>query len=330
MYDIFNLIGNIFGYVLWVAFELTENYGVAIIIFTIVLKLVMFPLSIKQQKSMAVTARLSAKQSEIQEKYKNDKEKVQEEINKLYQREGASPTSGCLTSLLPMLLLLGVYYAVINPLTNTLHLASDAVNNAIGQLATLPGIGSIFNTFYGQIDVIRIAQQPDGLDFLGNYFDPSSLKKISELSGGFNFLGLDLLGRPNDGFSILIIIPILCLVSSIASQLITTKMSGNAQAQQGCMKAMIFIMPLFSAYIAYTVPAAVGFYWIISTVIGLIQSIIMNKKYNPSMMGAQMEARRVALLMEEESSVKPEFVQRFRDNGFDINQNDKKKKNKKK
>lgn len=158
MFDIFGWIGSIFGWVLWGAFSLVHDYGLAIIIFTVVLKLILFPVSIKQQKSMAANARLSGKQQELQKKYGNDKAKLNEEMSKLYEREGVSPMGGCLTSLLPMLLLLGVYYAVINPLTNTMHLAADKVTSAVSYLNTLPGIGTSFNNFYGQIDIIKLAQ----------------------------------------------------------------------------------------------------------------------------------------------------------------------------
>ena len=109
---------------------LVHDYGIAIILFTLFLKIILFPTAIKQQKSMAANARLAAKQRELQKKYGNDKAKLNEEVSKLYQKEGVNPMGGCLSSLLPMLLLLGVYYAVINPLTNTMHIASETVTKA--------------------------------------------------------------------------------------------------------------------------------------------------------------------------------------------------------
>lgn len=96
MFDIFGWIGSIFGWVLWGAFSLVHDYGLAIIIFTVVLKLILFPVSIKQQKSMAANARLSGKQQELQKKYGNDKAKLNEEMSKLYEREGVSPMAAAL------------------------------------------------------------------------------------------------------------------------------------------------------------------------------------------------------------------------------------------
>ena len=122
MMDIFNFIGGLLGYVLYFCFMLVRNYAWAIILFTIIIKAVVFPTSIKQQRTMAKNARMSAKQMELREKYGNDRVKMNEEMQKLYEKEGISPTSGCLTTmLLPMILLLGVYQSVINPLTNTVE-----------------------------------------------------------------------------------------------------------------------------------------------------------------------------------------------------------------
>ena len=121
MMTIFNFFGSIFGYVLWPIFYVVQNYGIAIIIFAILAKIVLFPFSIKQQKAMANNARLQKKQKEIQEKYKNNKVKANEEMQKLYQKEGVNPSSGCLTSIVPMLVMLGIFYSISSPLTNTLQ-----------------------------------------------------------------------------------------------------------------------------------------------------------------------------------------------------------------
>ncbi len=314
--DIFNLIGSLFGYVLWFCFMLVHDYGIAIVLFTLFLKIIFFPTSIKQQKSMAANARLAAKQRELQKKYGNDKAKLNEEVSKLYQKEGVNPMGGCLSSLLPMLLLLGVYYAVINPLTNTMHIAAETVTKAVSYLNTLPGIGTSFNNFYGQIDIIKLAQTPQGTTYLSGFFDANTIDQIKDFGQGFHSFGLDLLGRPNEGFTILLIIPVLCLVTSVLSQFFTMKLQGTAQMQQGCMKYMLLLMPLLSAYIAYTVPAAVGFYWIVSTVLGFLQTVILQNFYSANIMGAKAEAQRVALLELEEAKVKYSYNPKFENKGI--------------
>ena len=311
-----DLIGSLFGYVLWFCFMLVHDYGIAIVLFTLFLKIIFFPTSIKQQKSMAANARLAAKQRELQKKYGNDKAKLNEEVSKLYQKEGVNPMGGCLSSLLPMLLLLGVYYAVINPLTNTMHIAAETVTKAVSYLNTLPGIGTSFNNFYGQIDIIKLAQTPQGTTYLSGFFDANTIDQIKDFGQGFHSFGLDLLGRPNEGFTILLIIPVLCLVTSVLSQFFTMKLQGTAQMQQGCMKYMLLLMPLLSAYIAYTVPAAVGFYWIVSKVLGFLQTVILQNFYSANIMGAKAEAQRVALLELEEAKVKYSYNPKFENKGI--------------
>jgi len=331
--DIFNIIGSLFGYILWFFYMIVKNYGLAVILFTIVIKLILFPVSIKQQKSMAANARMSAKQAELKKKYGNDTKKLNEEVSKLYEKEGANPASGCFTMAIPMLLLLGVYYAVINPLTNTLHIAKETVTSALNNLTTLPGIGTSFTSAYGQIDIIKLAQDANGRDFLGGFFDSSTVNSIVDYSNGFNFCGLDLLGKPSDSFSILIIIPILCFLTALLSQLFTMKMQGGAmggqQQQQGCMKVMMIAMPLFSAWIAYGVPAAVGFYWIISTVLGFAQTVVLNHFYNAGKMTAKQEAQRIALLEINEAKVQYEYIPSFDENDFEQDNSKNKNKGKK-
>ena len=237
----------------------------------------MFPLSIKQQKSMAANSRMAQKQQEIRQRYANDQKKMNEEIQKLYEKEGGMPSMGCVTMFVPLIILMGVYYAVVSPLTNTLHMDSTTVTNALNQLTVMPGIGNQFTSIYGQLEIVNIATQENGQLFLTQYFNPTDVVSISDYASSFNFLGLNLLGKPSDGMSVLIIIPILCFVTSFVSQIVTMLIQGTLKQQQGCMLVMFLMLPLFSAYIAYTVPAAVGFYWVISTITGFVQTLVLQK-----------------------------------------------------
>ena len=303
--QIFNFIGNIFGYLLWVFFELTKNYGVAIILFTVAVRAIMFPLSIKQQKSMAVNGRLAAKQKELQQKYANNKAKLNEEIQKLYQKEGASPMGGCLMSLLPLLLVMGVYYAVIFPLQNTLHIAADKVQSAISMMQQIPGVGVNFSGgYYGELEIVK---HFDSIRDHLTMFSDGDIANISQFSHSFKFLGLDLLSSPNssDFASMLWLIPVLCFVTSLGSQILTQKITGNQMQMQGCMKWMLYLMPLISVFIAYSVPAAVGFYWIMSNVFTFVQTVVINKFYSADLMTARQEAERVARRRLEEEQMKP-------------------------
>lgn len=303
---IFGFVGSIFGYILWAAFYLVKNFGVAIIIFTVIIKAILFPFSVKQQKSMASNVRFQQKQREIMERYKNDRMKANEEVQKLMAKENVSPYSGCLPMIAPMIVMLGVYYSVRAPLTNTLHIASDKITSALNSLAALPGLGTSVNSQYGQISIVKYfsSLQPYVLNDDGTQlFTSAETEKITEFGSGFNFLGLDLLATPSTSSfsSMLWLIPVLCFVSYVVTMFLTQKLNGTKM--QGCMVVMFLAMPLFSAWIAYSVPAAVGFYWIMSSVLGFVQSLIMHKFYNASIIEAKTEAQRIVLRRQEESKV---------------------------
>ena len=210
----------------------------------------------------------------------------------------------------PMIVMLGVYYSVISPLSNTIHIASSKISIALQSFSTLPGMGSSINIRYGEISILKYFDvlQKYLVDSSGkSLFSASDIENINHFKNGFNFLGWDLLATPSTSSfqSMLWLIPVLCFVTSVASMLIMQKMNGTKM--QGCMVGMILMMPLMSAWIAYTVPGAVGFYWIASTVLGFIQSVLMNIFYSPSIIEARAEAHRVELRRQQEKDI--EFVE---------------------
>ena len=264
---------------------------------------------------MASNARFQAKQKEIMAKYKNDRVKANEEIQKLMAKENVSPTAGCMPMLAPMLVMFGVYYSVLNPLTNTLHIAADKVSAALNSLSTIPAIGTTINGRYGEINIVKyFSHLQDYLVVDGKpIFNSNDAQSINDFSSGFNFCGLDLLSTPSQSSwqSMMWLIPVLCFLTSVLSMIIMQIING--QKLQGCMILMVVIMPLFTAWIAYSVPGAVGFYWVASNVLGFVQSLIMSKFYSPSIMEAKTEAQRVVLRRQQEAEFAfieaPEFDQ---------------------
>ena len=299
----FNIFGSLFGYVLWAAYSFVNNFGIAIIIFTLLFKVVLFPSSVKQQKSMAANSKLQARQRALQEKYGNDKQRYNEELQKLYEKENFSPFSGCLSSFLPFIVMLGIYYSVVRPLSNVLHIASDKVAQLTQYINTIPGLALNTSSIYSEIELLRVFDNVSSLSGVTNILTGDEIEKINVLTGGFNFLGLDLLATPKIAGGWVLIIPILCLVTSVGSQAFMMFQKGNPMSQQqGCMKYMFLALPLLTAWIAYTVPAAVGFYWICSTVFGFVQTLIMNKFYSPDILNAKAEAAHVARLELDEKN----------------------------
>ena len=307
--QIFSGIGWLLGFILWGAFYIFKNFGIAIIIFTIIVKAALFPFTLKQQKSMAGSARMAKKQKELREKYGNNRQKLQEEMNKLYEKEGVKPTGGCLTTLIPMIILLGIFYAVANPLTNTLHLNSEDVQRSIDFAKAIPGYNHIVgNVTYEQVSLLKIFPQIQNTAEIQSIFSSSEIARINEFSNGFTIFGnVDLLTIPSQyGFwSWYLLFPVFCFVSNVGSSFIMQKMNSQNQAMQsgGCMKILIYVLPLISAWIAFSIPAAVSFYWIISALITLGQSIVVSKVFSPAHMTANSEARHAALMFQNEASV---------------------------
>lgn len=299
---IFNFFGSILGYLLWALYTIFRNYGVAIILFTVILKVIMFPMSVKQQRSMASQSKLAGKQKELQKRYANNQQKYNDELMKLYEKEGVNPGSGCLTTLLPFPIMLGIFYSVIMPLSNTLHIAADAVQKATDYISRIPGVASASGLgLYSELQIIRHFEvlKPNL-----TMFTPEDLDKIDFFSRGFKFFGLDLLASPQgSGFlTFLWIIPVLSLVFSFATQFYSNKIMGQA-TQTGCTKVMLYVFPLISVYWAFIMPAAVGMYNIISIITSFLQTFIMNKYFSNNQLTASTEARRAVTLEMAEANV---------------------------
>ncbi|WP_099205100.1 YidC/Oxa1 family membrane protein insertase [Scatolibacter rhodanostii] len=306
MGDIFNLIGGLLGYLLWALFAIFKNYGVAIIFFTILTKLILFPSTLKQQRGMASQSKFAKKQAELQKIYGNNKQKYNEELMKLQEKEGINPMGGCLPMLLTFPVMIGVMYSVSQPLSNTLHIAKDTIAQATQYVSRIPGSGNM--GYYAELEILRnFGALQDKLTM----FTPADVEKITELSKGFNFLGLDLLQSPEFGnwSNILWILPVGYLLVSIASQIYMQR-SNPAQAaaqgqQKGCMGFMMYGMNFFFAYLAFSYPAAVSLYFIAQSITSTIQTAITNQFFSIHHMTAKSEAQRAVTLALAEEKINP-------------------------
>ena len=184
--------------------------------------------------------------------------------------------------------------------------------------------------YYGQINFMSVySELKNNADFISQTgLTAVDISKLDSFANGFKMFGLNLLEMPsNYGYtSVFILFPIVCFITSFGTSFISMKMNGESlKGQQGCMNMMFLMMPLMSAWIAYSVPAAIALYWIYSNIIGLITTVIIHKFYNAQAMTALDEARRIAMLEEEELSVKQlERVSNVKPNS--ANQKKKKKK----
>lgn len=283
------------------------NYTITLIIFTIVIKTVLFPLSIKQQKATSKMAAFQPKIKELQKKYGTNKQKLQEETMKLYNKEGYNPLSGCLPLLLQFPILFGLIYLIYEPLTYILRFSTEVINKAI------PIAEKVLNTtlFYengslnttAQITVINAYNQdPSAFASLGTEF----VDKISKID--LNLFGINLGDIPVFEFTslaavLLMIIPLLSGLSSFfvsyISMKINSKNTGNEI--QGFTKGMMLIMPLFSLVISFQFPVGVSFYWILSNILMLVQTLILNKIWNPKALAEKAEKDKKNIVVEDSS-----------------------------
>lgn len=310
--NLFNTIGDalgtILGFILWFFFDLFDSFVPAVFIFVVIIKAISFPFELKTRKAMLKNAKISAKTQEIQKKYANNRQKLNEELAKLYEREGFNPMGGCLPQLLPMLVFTGVYGAVFRPLTNLFHISAEALSSAIDTLKAMPGISGNFNSVHSQLELIKIFPQvSDKLTM----FTPEQISDILDFNRGFNFFGLDLFAVPmSSNFSTLAWIwPVLSAVTMFASMIISQKMSGTTQQAPGCAKFIPFMIPLIFVSITLYAPAALGVYYTVFNLISLIQTVIMAKFFGPKALEAKEEAARIARLELTEAN-EPRFEEK--------------------
>lgn len=291
---IMTIVGYPLGYIMWAIYQIVPVYAVALVLFTIITKLAMIPLSIKQQKSMVQQARIQPKVAEIQKKYANNREKQSEEMQKLYSDEGVSMSSGCLPLLIQFPILFGLIDVIYKPMTHILHLPKATIS-AIETLAkTLDN--TAVTSYASEITAFQTVKANPAA-FLNGGIASDVVDKIT----GFNMsLGsIDLAAMPTWGWNLLVLIPILSGLTALLSSIISMKANPSNGQAGASTKVMMLMMPLLSVWFTFKVPAGVGFYWIISNVLAAIQAAILNKYYNPKKMAAQIEADAAAKKEEE-------------------------------
>ena len=289
------LIVRPFGLILLSLYNFVHNYGLAVILFALIVKLCCVPLAIKGKKSMLAMTALNAEMQQLQKKYANNRAKLNEEIQALYERRGVSPMSGCLPNLIPLPIMMGLYYAVQQPLQYIVGLSSETVI----KLAQLVGLDNLAGANY-TVQIV-IAEKLNAFKDAAGNFAPDVLKCLADGESifpmDFNFFGLNLADTPSIKHPGLIwIIPILSGLTAFLSSYIMQKMQGTQNsAAAGQMKMLNFMMPLMSLYFAFILPGAIGIYWIFNNVFTCVQEVILTKRIRGRQEAEQAaEAERVA------------------------------------
>jgi len=290
----FGFFASVFGYLLSFLYNLVNNYGIAILLFTVVIKLLLIPLSYKQQKKMKKTAKIQEKMNVIQFKYKNDPEKMNQEIMNLYKNEKMNPFSGCLTTIIQMLLLLSIFYLVKSPVTYMQKLTVEEQDKIQTYLTQMQESGKEASKVYPEIDLIReynLLKEKNPED-----------ETVEKFNINMNFLGLDLSKIPQqnmDDYTVYII-PILYIISSFISIKLTTvlqqKQTINKKVIDGktgkedesqadtvmqTNKMMSWMMPIMSISIALVAPLGLALYWLLNNVFMILERVILDKAIKP-------------------------------------------------
>lgn len=280
-------VGYVLGFIMWAIYKVIPNYGIALLIFTLITRLIQLPNAIKQQKSSAKMTMIQPRIQEVQEKYKDDRERQAEELQKLYDEEGYNPMAGCLPLLIQFPLLYGLIDVVYKPMTHILRFGKDLIETIQTSVAGVAGL-DLRNKSMIQLDVVgAVKADPTRFEMLNTLSDRGDVvQKIVDLN--YNFLGMNLMTRPTtdmlsiSNFNPVILIPILSGVTALLSAIVSMRSMPSAdEGGGGGMKVMMYIMPIFSVMIAFSVPAGVGLYWIYSNILMLAQSLYFNKRFNP-------------------------------------------------
>ena len=287
-----------FAWLVRLFYTLTRSYGMAVILFTVVLKLILLPFQMKSKKSMIRMSRMSGKMQEIQKKYANNQQKMNEEIQRLYEEEGVNPMSGCLWSFLPLPILIALYAIIRDPVTRFMMLSMETLEEIIQRLtAAGADMSSIVrmqdgaavvasNGFtqlipFGQINLVRLVTEeyPQVVSDINGWINVS-----------FRSFGLDLASTPSSQISSftftwgcigLILIPVVTGLSQFLMSLITMKQQPQQDPNAAATsRSMMFFMPLFSVWISFSMPAAMGLYWIAQSGLSAVQEFIMGRFFN--------------------------------------------------
>ena len=301
-----------FAWLLRALYELTSSYGWALVLFTVVIKLIMLPFQMKSKKSMMRMSRFQPMIKEIQTRYKNNQVKMNEELQKLYAEEGVNPMSGCLWSFLPFPILIALYSIIRQPITRFMMLTTTAMQGVIDAVSAagfdLAAIAMTAND--GAVTV------KDGLTQLQPYGQITLVKAAQELGVAlpegwihmdFSFLGMDLTMIPSDvigqigtgGWAVIGVLLIPIVSGALSFWQSKVSMAGNPAAADPndptarSSRMMMWMMPIMSLWIGFTLPASLGVYWIANSVLMLVQEKVLNKYFKKSM-AAEDEAREKA------------------------------------
>lgn len=299
-------LSEIFGYVLKFLYNTVNNYGVAIILFSVLLRIILIPITIKQQKTIKKSTKIQEAMKEIQVKYKNNPEKLNQETIELYRKENMSPFSGCFSAILQILIILSVFWLVSQPLKYMVKVEKNEELKNIVQTYKDEIDGEETKSTYPEIQIIsrieddykEIVSKLEQEDVENREELEVQKENLEKVRINMDFLGLDLSKVPTQNLNDwrVYIIPLLYVLTSFASIKLTTAMQNNKEKKKDIIigeekteqddmadsiaqmnNSMSYMMPIMSISIAIIAPLGLALYWLVSNILMIVERLIINK-----------------------------------------------------
>lgn len=313
-----NFLAVPFGFLIYLFYEMSGNYILSIFLLTLLVKLILLPTSISQQKAQAKSARIQPKLRKIQEKYAGNQVKIGEETQALYQREGYSPMSGgCLPMLIQFPIMIGLYQVNYTPFSNVLRLPKgivEALTAAAQQFVVEGDKRAAYQMelyalkHFNELDLTKI---PD--------LTADMIERIQTFISGYNFLGLDLSVTPNyKEFNIYWLIPIVSGIFALAMGVysyLRQRKTSPEMAKNPAMGCTMLLSPAMQIYFAFLFPTSVGVYIIMSSALSFVQMVLLNHFYSPKKVTAKMMVAETVERRAKEINTKK--IAEMQDNKFD-------------
>lgn len=285
-----------FAWLLMLFYDFSQNYGIALILFALVIKLVLFPFNLKGKKSMIQMNLLSSKMQQLQKQYGKDRERYNLEIQKLYEKEKVNPMSGCLWSFIPIIFLMVLYGIIREPLTYLMNVPADMINT----VAEITGVAN--SGTYPQIAMLKAIADPAMMEQVKAALGDAGAGLFSM---NVEFLGINLANIPqlnfwsngmNWGSVGLFLLPLVSVGTSLLSMYVSMKTNqmnrGGEQNEQMAKtnRTMMIFMPIMSLWIGFTVPAGLSIYWIAQYIFSIFQELICGRLLKKDYERARAEA----------------------------------------
>lgn len=318
MQKLFDIINIPFGWVLeFLSGIFGGNFAAAVFAFTLIINLILIPLSVKSQKSSVQQMRIKPKLDELKKKYGDDKQKYSEAMQRLYQEENVSMSGGCLPMILRLVLMMSIYYLILSPLTYMANADKTQVSNvttAITESLTelqksneseykrITGEISWKNGSNNELSIVKIIREkPEVIkEILSDEAYSEIEDDLADITAAdreadidYSFFGIDLTQTPKFSFDIfhdaqlIWVMPVIAFLAQMLTSFLSLAMQKKLNPEAPNMAGMMLTMPLISLFIGFTLPGGVAFYWACSSLIGGVIQVGVQQFYGPQRMLAR-------------------------------------------